>query len=85
MKQFTYVITDPVGIHARPAGLLVREAKEYKSEILMAKDGKSAPATKLTALMGLGVRCGDTVTITVTGRDEAAASAGIEQLLKDNL
>ena len=72
MKQFTYVITDPVGIHARPAGLLVREAKEYKSEILMAKDGKSAPATKLTALM-------------VTGRDEAAASAGIEQFLKDNL
>lgn len=85
MKQFTYVITDPVGIHARPAGLLVRTAKAYQSEILFEKDGKSAGATKLMALMGLGVRCGDTVTVTATGSDEEQAIAGMEQFLKDNL
>ena len=58
MKTFEYVIKDEVGIHARPAGLLVKEAKKYESRVTVSKDGKSAEATKLMAIMGLGVKCG---------------------------
>ena len=50
MKQFTYTITDPVGIHARPAGVLAKQAKALDSTVTIAKaDGKSAAATKLMA------------------------------------
>ncbi len=86
MKQFTYTITDPVGIHARPAGLLVKAAKALDSTITIAKaDGKSAAATKLMALMGLGIKQGDTVTVTVEGGNEDADVQTMEQFFKDSL
>ena len=69
MKSFTYTITDEVGIHARPAGLLVKKAKEFDSTITIEKGGKSVNASKLMALMGLGVKCGETVTVTAEGSD----------------
>lgn len=85
MQKFEYVIKDEVGIHARPAGLLVKEAKKYQSEIHIVKDGKSAAATKLMAIMGLGVKCGDTVAIEVEGADEDAACEGIKAFFEGNL
>lgn len=85
MKQFTYTITDPVGIHARPAGLLVKAAKAFSSAITFERNGKSAAATKLMALMSLGVKAGDTITVTVEGTDEEAAAAGMEKFLQENL
>lgn len=85
MKEFTYTITDPVGIHARPAGLLAKKAREFKSVITIDKNGKSAAATKLMALMGLGIKCGETVTVTVDGADEEKASAEMEKFFSENL
>ena len=86
MKTFTYTITDPVGIHARPAGLLAKAAKVLDSTVTIAKaDGKSAAATKLMALMGLGIKQGETVTVTVEGGNEEANAATLEQFFKDNL
>ena len=86
MKQFTYTITDPVGIHARPAGMLAKAAKGLDSTVTITKDGgKSAAATKLMALMGLCVKQGDTVTVTVEGGSEDANAAAMEQFFKDNL
>ena len=85
MKSFDYVITDEVGIHARPAGLLVKEAKSYDSVIRITKDGKNAEAKKLMALMGLGVKKGDTVTVSVEGGDEEAVAAKMEEFFKNNL
>lgn len=87
MKQFQYTIKDPVGIHARPAGLLAKAAKALDSTITITKvdSGKSAAATKLMALMGLGIKCGDTVTVTVEGGNEDANYASIEQFFNDNL
>ena len=74
MKQFTYVINDPIGIHARPAGLLVKAAKALDSTITVEKEGgKSSAATKLMGVMGLGVKGGDTVIVTVEGGDEEAS------------
>lgn len=86
MKKFEYTITDPVGIHARPAGLLVKAAKVLNSTITIEKvGGKSAAATKLMAVMGLGIKQGDTVSITVEGGNEDANAATMEQFFKDNL
>ena len=85
MKTYEYTITDPVGIHARPAGILVKEAKNYESVIEITKDGKTAEARKLMALMGLGVKQGETVTVTVEGADEEVAAAKMEEFFKANL
>ena len=87
MKQFTYTITDPVGIHARPAGLLAKAAKALDSTITITKaDGsKSAAATKLMAVMGLGVKTGETITFTIEGGDEEASAAAMEQFCKENM
>ena len=85
MKQFTYTISDPIGIHARPAGLLAKAAKALDSSVTIAKDGKSVAATKLMAVMGLGVKTGDTITVTVEGGDEEASAAAMEQFCKENM
>lgn len=85
MKNFEYVIKDSVGIHARPAGMLVKEAKKYESKIVIHANEKSAEATKLMAVMGLGVKCGQTVEITVEGADEDTACEGIKTFLEGNL
>lgn len=85
MKKFEYEIKDEVGIHARPAGLLVKEAKKYESKITISKDGKSAEATKLMAIMGLGVKCGQTVEVSVEGADEDTAFEGVKAFFEANL
>ena len=86
MKQFEYVITDPVGIHARPAGMLVKAAKELDSTITIEKvGGKSAVATKLMALMGCGIKKGDTVVVTIEGGNEDANFETIQKFFQENL
>ena len=76
MKSFTYTIVDPVGIHARPAGLLVKTAKAFSgTEISVTKGDKTVKSTQLMKLMGLGVKGGDTVTYTVTSEDKSATAA----------
>lgn len=86
MKKFEYTINDPVGIHARPAGLLVKEAKALGSTVTIeTADGKSAVATKLMALMGLGIKQGDTVSVIIEGDSEEADATSMEQFFKDNL
>ena len=85
MKKFDYVIKDKVGIHARPAGILVKEAKKYESKITIRKGDKSAEATKLMAVMGLGVKCGNTVTVEVVGADEDTAYESVKTFFKENL
>ncbi len=85
MKNFEYTIKDELGIHARPAGVLAKEAKKYASTITITKDGKSAQATKLMAVMALGVKNGNTVTVTVEGDDEEQAFEGIKAFFENNL
>lgn len=85
MKEFTYTITDPQGMHARPAGVLVKEAAKYQSSVTIEKDGKSGDAKRIFAVMGLGVKCGQQITVKVDGADEDEAAAAIEAFLKANL
>ena len=85
MKEFKYVITDPEGIHARPAGILVKQAAGYQSTVKIAKGEKSADAKRIFGVMGLGVKTGEEVTITVEGADEEKAIAELEEFFKENL
>lgn len=85
MTEFTYTITDEVGIHARPAGNLVKKAKEIGNKITLSCNGKSAEATKLMAIMSMGVKKGMDVKVTVEGDNEAEAAKEMELFFKENL
>jgi phosphocarrier protein HPr len=85
MKNFEYVITDEVGIHARPAGLLVKVSKDYSSTIIVKCGDKSADAKKLLAVMSLGVKKGQNIEVSVEGDDEDTAVAALETFFKENL
>nr|WP_294490520.1 HPr family phosphocarrier protein [uncultured Mediterraneibacter sp.] len=85
MKEFKYVITDPEGIHARPAGILVKQAGGYESSVKITKGEKSADAKRIFGVMGLGVKTGEEVTITVEGADEEKAASELETFFKENL
>lgn len=85
MKEFKYTITDELGIHARPAGLLVKEAKKFESAIKLATAAKTVDAKGIMGVMSLGAKKGEEVTVTADGADEEAAAAAIEDFLKANL
>ena len=85
MKSFRYTITDKIGIHARPAGLLVKEAQKYKSKITVSVGDRSVSATGLMGIMSLGVRGGQTVEILADGEDEEAALEGMKRFFEQNL
>ena len=85
MQSFTYTITEPVAIHARPAGLLVKEIKNYQSTVTVTKGDKSVNALKLMALMGMGIKCGDTVTVRIEGADEDTAAPAMEKFFSEHL
>ncbi|MGM9612062.1 MAG: HPr family phosphocarrier protein [Butyricicoccus sp.] len=85
MKEVTYTIQDAQGIHARPAGLLVKKLKEFSSTPALTKGEKTIDPRKMFALMGLGIKCGETITFTLEGADEDAAAAALEAFLAENL
>ena len=85
MKQFQYTIKDELGVHARPAGLLVKTVKGFASTATLEKDGKSCDMRKLMAVMGMGIRQGETITVTAEGEDEAAAIEAVEKFLTENV
>ena len=85
MKQFTYTVKDELGVHARPAGLLVKLAKKYSSKVTLEKNGKTCDMRKLMAVMGLGIKQGETITVTVDGEDEATAADEIATFLSENV
>jgi len=85
MVTFHYTITDEIGIHARPAGMLVKEVKDYPETVTLTCKGKSADPKRLMALLALGVKKGDVVTLEVEGENEAEAAARLEAFFKANL
>ena len=82
MKEFKYVVTDNEGIHARPAGELV---KQFESVVTIEKEGKKADCRNLLALMGLGVKKGHEVTFTFEGADEDAACEAVSKFMQEKL
>ena len=85
MKTFLYTITDPIGMHARPAGLLAQAPAAYQSLTMLHSGLHTADACDAAAVLRMGLRCGDTITVTVQGPDEVAAAAVLEQFFKARL
>lgn len=86
MKSFRYTITDPLGIHARPAGLLAKLAKNYAgTTITVTKGENSAKASQLMKLMSLAIKQGDEITVTVEGEREDEAAAVVRDFFEKNL
>ncbi|MEE0315079.1 HPr family phosphocarrier protein [Eshraghiella crossota] len=85
MREFKYVITDPEGIHARPAGLLVKATKDFVCDIKIAKDGKAMNCKAIFGIMGLGVKKGNEVTLTFDGEDEDKAYETVSRFMQENL
>ena len=84
MKSFTYVIADRAGIHARPAGIVVKEAKKYESSVLFRSGDREADGKKLAPLMALGIKCGDEVIVEVKFTAQSDGSLDINVNIKDN-
>jgi phosphocarrier protein len=85
MKEFVYKITDSVGIHARPAGLLVKKAAEFNSDITLVKGEKTADAKKIFSVMALGAKCGDEISVKISGDDEETAATEMKTFFEENL
>lgn len=85
MQEFEYTVTDTDGIHARPAGLLVRAVKPLSSQVFLSCGEKTADARKLLAVMSLGVRCGDTLTVRVSGENEKQDAQAVKSFLSEHL
>jgi phosphocarrier protein len=85
MVQFDYTVTDELGIHARPAGLLVKLASGFKSDIKVCKGDQSVDVKRLMGLMKLGIRKGDTAAFTIEGEDEKAAADALKKFMQENL
>ena len=85
MKEFMYKIKDPEGIHARPAGVIVKKASEFESNITIENKGKTADAKKIFAIMGLIVKNGEEVHVTIEGSDEEKACNELKMTFEENL
>lgn len=82
MTEFTYTIQDEAGIHARPAGLLVKKMQQYESEITLTRGEKTVNLKKLFALMGLAIKQNQTISIRAEGTDEAEAIASAKSIME---
>ncbi len=86
MQQFTYTIKDRDGVHARPAGAIIKAAHAYKSNIFIESNGKKIALKQgIFALMGLGIRCGAEVTVSCEGEDENEAAQGMQKCFNEYL
>ena len=85
MQTFTYILQDPMGLHARPAGLLVKAAAEYDCAVTLQTYAGKADGKRIMAVMRLAAKQGTELTVICEGKDEKAAAERLQKLLKENL
>lgn len=85
MTSFQYVITDPLGIHARPAGILTKTAAGLTSSVTMSNGTKQGDAKKIMSVMMLAIKCGQEITVTVEGENEKADAEVLKKFFAENL
>ena len=85
MQSFDYTITDPMGLHVRPAGQLVKEARKFTSRITVALGDKTIETTRMMAMMQMGIKGGDVVTVAASGDDENEAIEQMKTFFRENL
>jgi phosphocarrier protein FPr len=85
MKQLEIVIHNPTGLHARPAKVLVRLAKQFQADIKIQNGEKVANAKSMVSVLTLGASSGTNVTVMADGEDEDVALAEIEAAIRSGL
>lgn len=85
MKEFIYTITDPEGVHARPAGELVKVAKGFNSTIKIGKDGKYVDCKKIFGIMSLALKKDQQASFIFEGEDEENAYNAVKEFLEKNM
>ena len=82
MKQITMTLTNPIGLHARPAAQMVKAAAKFKSKITLEGNGRKADAKSIIMVLGMGLRQNDVITISAEGADEEAAIGILAELVE---
>ena len=82
MINFTYKISDAMGLHARPAGMMVKILSKHKEIVKLIFNSKEVDGKRLYQVMSLGAKFGDEITITVEGENESLVKDEILQLFK---
>jgi len=85
MVSFEFTIRDPLGIHARPAGQLVKQAASCSGKITVQKGTRTADLKKIFGLMNLAIKCNDTIKVIVDGDNEETEAEKIRSFLEENL
>lgn len=83
MVSKSFVFNGPQGLHARPAGALVKKAKEFESKIEILYNGNSFNAKAITKLLSAGIKCGAEITVTADGSDEEKALANVVEFIEN--
>jgi phosphocarrier protein HPr len=83
LKEF--VILAPQGMHARPATILLKLAKQFRSEISLKKDEKQVPLKSMLNILACSIKCGDSISVLVHGEDEADAALAMEKFFTQDL
>lgn len=84
MLKEDVVITNKLGLHARPAALFVQTAARFSSEITVTKDGVDVNGKSVMGMMMLAAGCGTALTLTAAGADEADALGALKGLFERN-
>ena len=86
MLQFNYTVQNPLGMDFRRTGLLTKLAKRYTdTTITVAKGNQAAKANQLTRMMGLSIKNGDKIVVTIDGPAENSALFNLRSFFEDNL
>jgi phosphotransferase system HPr (HPr) family protein len=85
MKEFSYIIKDPLGIHARPAGLFIKKMQRYSSVVTITRGTDSCDGKRLLALMRIRAKHGEIITVKAEGPDEDAVIEAAKVFLSANL
>lgn len=82
MEKYSFVVADPVGLHARPATILVNQASKFTSNIKLTYNGKEVNLKSIMGVMSLGVPTKAVVEVVAEGEDEVEAIAKIADVIK---
>lgn len=85
MVKITFTVHDEMGLHARPAGELVKEAVKCSSEVTIRKGEKTGNAKRLFNVMSQNVKGNEEVEIMVEGENEQKEAEALEAFIRENI
>ena len=85
MRSFTHTVLDPLGLHARPAGLLAKKIQQYPCKVTVSAGDKTADGRRVLALMKMGVKSGQELLFSLEGEGEEQAAEELAVFCKENI